>query len=232
MKNSLLSAAVMGLAVVAAQSNALFAQTPAEPSTSGKPQTSKATPQEPVPEKTSDKAEKKDFLNGALPKWLHIGGTIRGRWEEGIVNLKGNVTDGYYLDRVRLDLTLAPAGWFSVYAQLQDTRVWGYNHGVPAGTMQDPFDLRQGYVQLGGGEGSGQWVRAGRQEVIYGAGRVMSSSDWETQERPTTRFEAPFTVRASRSSLLRVLCSIPISGVSTGIRLVSISMAATTPSPK
>jgi hypothetical protein len=122
-------------------------------------------------------------LNDALPNWLRINGSIRGRWEDGIVTMKGNVTDGYYLDRIRLDVALVPTSWFSVFAQLQDTRAWGYNHGVPPASLQDPFDLRQGYVQLGGGEGRGQWVRVGRQEVMLGAGHIFTSLDWSNTAR-------------------------------------------------
>jgi hypothetical protein len=177
MKNWLLSTAILGLAVVAAQPGALSAQTQAGSST--------MTGDSRIPKtvRSDNNGTRKDFLNEVLPKWLRIGGSIRGRWEDGIVNTKGNVTDGYYLDRIRMDVTLVPTPWLTVFAQLQDTRVWGYDHGLPAGSMQDPFDLRQGYIQWGGGESRGEWVRIGRQEVVYGAGRIVSNSDWSNTGR-------------------------------------------------
>ena len=127
--------------------------------------------------------DKKGVLNKELPAWLRISGVIRGRWEDGIVTMKGNVTDGYYLDRVRLDVVASPTSWLSVFAELQDTRAWGYDHGVPSASLQDPFDLRQGYVQLGGGETRGQWLRVGRQEVMLGAGRIFTALDWSNSAR-------------------------------------------------
>src|ERR1035438_2983642 len=112
MKNGLFFAAMLGLAVVAAQPEALSAQTPA-PSTT-------------LADKSPDK---KGILNAALPPWLLISGSIRGRWEDGFVAMKGDVQDAYYLDRIRLNVALIPTSWFSIVAELQDTRAWGYDHG-------------------------------------------------------------------------------------------------------
>jgi hypothetical protein len=165
MKNGLLFATMLGLAVVAAQPE-MSAQT--------QPASTTLTDQFP---------HKKGILNAALPPWLRLSGSIRGRWEDGFVSMKGDVQDAYYLDRVRLNVALIPTSWLSVVAELQDTRAWGYNHGVPMASQQDPFDLRQGYIQLGGGETSGQWLRAGRQEVMLGAGRIFTSLDWSNNGR-------------------------------------------------
>jgi hypothetical protein len=44
--------------------------------------------------------------------------------------------------------------------------------------MQDPFDLRQAYIQIGNPEGSAPMFRIGRQELAYGAGRLIASGEW------------------------------------------------------
>jgi hypothetical protein len=165
MKNTALYSAVMALAVVAASPGACKAQTQSPSS------------QEAKDTKTSSAAKpaQKNTLDGILPKWLRIGASIRGRFEDGIV---GTRQDTYYLNRVRLDVSVLPTSWLNFFVQVQDTRVWGYDLGQPAGSLQNPFDLRQAYVMVGGGESSGQWIRFGRQEIQYGAGRIFSTGDW------------------------------------------------------
>jgi len=133
---------------------------------------------------TRVKQPPKDMLDAVLPNWLRISVTARGRWEDGVTNMVGNVTDNYYLSRLRLDVQVKPVSWLSFYTQIQDARAMNYDKGQPAASMQDPLDLRLAYVQLGNsGEGSGQWIRVGRQEIQYGNQRIFGNGDWSNAGR-------------------------------------------------
>ena len=135
---------------------------------------------DPQTSKTADQTAKVAPPNGSLlPGWLRINASIRGRIEDNITGMKGDVTDTYYLNRIRLDVSVVPLSWLSFFTQLQDARVFGgYTPGPPSGSFEDPFDLRQGWVQLGKSEESGQSIRFGRQEIIYGDGRIIGPGDW------------------------------------------------------
>lgn len=174
MNGRFICTSVFGLALAAIAPNALRAQTQSTPNQLAK---DSKTEQVAKPAPAATPAQK-GVLDDSLPKWLRITGTIRGRWEDTIVAMKGNVNDGAYLNRVRLDITVQPTPWLTLVGQVQDTRDWGYNHGVPSAALQNPLDLRVAYVQLGGGESRGQWIRAGRQELLYGAGRLFSAGEW------------------------------------------------------
>ena len=121
----------------------------------------------------------KGLLSDTLPRWLRVGATIRGRWErpEGSSFVAGGA-DSYYLDRMRLSVAAGPLPWLKLFAEGQDTRAWGYSQGSAPASMRDPWELRQGYVELGGGESRGAFVRFGRQEVGLGAGRLVSPGEW------------------------------------------------------
>ena len=170
---------VFSLALATLCSNLLRAENQSTPNQLAK---DNKTEQAAKPAKTATPAQK-GVLDDSLPKWLRISGAIRGRWEDTIVGAKGNVNDASYLNRIRLDVMVRPTPWLSFFGQVQDARDWGYNHGVPPASLQNSLDLRQGYVQLGGGESRGQWIRAGRQELVYGAGRLFSSGDWSNSAK-------------------------------------------------
>src|SRR5579859_6521382 len=62
-------------------------------------------------------------LNRELPKWISFGWEERFRYE-GYHNsgFKLNNNDSYLLVRSRLLMTIRPAAWFKVSAQVQDAR--------------------------------------------------------------------------------------------------------------
>jgi hypothetical protein len=123
------------------------------------------------------------FLNSSpfwnLPKWLQISGQIRGRAEFPSGTSLTNATSGeYYLSRIRLDLGIKPTEWLRFFAQTQDARVAGYQVSPAPSTVDNPIDLRQAYVELGGEVAHGIAVRVGRQELAFGGERLIGPADW------------------------------------------------------
>lgn len=114
-----------------------------------------------------------------LPAWLQLGGQIRGRLEypsgTSVVN---DAASSYYLSRIRLDLGLKPASWLRFFAQAQDARALSYATSPAPNTVYNPVDLRQAYVELRREGDIGVTLRAGRQELIFGAERLVGTSDW------------------------------------------------------
>lgn len=119
-------------------------------------------------------------LAAELPPWLKVGGEIRGRIDNvfGVSGIAGR-DNSYYLHRLRLNTTLSPAAWLRLVAQFQDSRELGYDRSPVPYTVADPHDLRQGYVELGGGGSESPWaVRVGRQPLVFGDMRLVSTSNW------------------------------------------------------
>ena len=114
-----------------------------------------------------------------LPGWLKLGLEIRGR-SDNYENLNGvaGFDDSYYLHRVRLTSTVTIRPWFRIVTQTQDTRVAGYGRSPVPYSVADFLDLRQGYVELGTAQ-EGPWgVIVGRQPLIFGDMRLVSTSNW------------------------------------------------------
>lgn len=126
---------------------------------------------------SSAAAEQPPAESSSWPKWLKFGLLERNRMEAPFgVGFKKGADQLYDLNRLRFDITIKPESWLQFVVQGQDTRAFAYKN--PAGSMQDPVDLRQAYVQLGDGERSGISTRVGRQEMNYAGGWLISSSDW------------------------------------------------------
>ncbi|MGB6942668.1 MAG: alginate export family protein [Bryobacteraceae bacterium] len=114
-----------------------------------------------------------------LPPWIQIGGQIRGRFE-GVsgTSIINNSPDNYYASRLRIELGFKPTSWLRFFAQGQDTRVGAYNKSPAPSTLYDPLDLRQGYVELNFEGKTSVRFRAGRQEMAFGAERLIGPADW------------------------------------------------------
>jgi hypothetical protein len=114
-----------------------------------------------------------------LPRWLQLGGQIRGRFENPSgTSLIDASPDTYYLSRIRLDLGIVPVPWLKFFVQAQDARVGGYNTAPAPNTIYNPMDLRQGYVALNFEGTVSVGLRAGRQELIFGGERLIGPADW------------------------------------------------------
>jgi len=78
--------------------------------------------------------------------------------------------------RIRLQM-MARYKWLTVFAQLQDVRLWGFESNTS--TNEANTDLHQGYVEMGGkNEKVLGWIRAGRQEINWGNQRLIGALNW------------------------------------------------------
>ena len=107
-----------------------------------------------------------------------FSGEFRSRVEGGFGNdFALTPRDVYVLTRTRLGLAFKPTSWLRFYGEAQDARAMFYK--VPPGTsVDDPFDWRQGWVEIGQAEGPGMRLRIGRQDMTLGSGRLVGSGDW------------------------------------------------------
>ena len=114
-----------------------------------------------------------------LPSWLQLGGQIRGRFEvPSGTSLTSNAQDGYYASRLRLSVAVQPTLWLRFGFEAQDARTAGYNSSRAPTTLYNPFDIRQAYIAVSH-EGPVNFnLRAGRQELAFGAERILGPADW------------------------------------------------------
>ena len=123
-------------------------------------------------------------LQELLPGWLQIGGQARGRFDDPRgIGYNPDVSNGYYVERIRLDIMVRPLAQLRFYVQAQDSRAWGYDNRAVMNSIQNPVDLRQGYVDYVSNESRGVQMRIGRQEMRLGAGRLVDSPDWSNVSR-------------------------------------------------
>jgi hypothetical protein len=111
-----------------------------------------------------------------------------------------NSFDPYLLSRLRLNVGVQPVKWLKFYVEAQDTRALGYN-GTPTAAMQDPHDIRAGYVELNTGEGQGFMIRAGRQEMPLGSQRFFSTSPWSNTSKSFDAIRAAYALPGVRVDL-------------------------------
>ncbi len=118
-------------------------------------------------------------LNNRLPKWLRFDGEYRARLEEGLTGkiFHANTGDTYFLNRVRLGVTIRPSEWLKFHVEGQDVRAFDKNPPRSSG-FYDLFDLRQAYMEVGDTEKGTLALRAGRQTFYWGEGRLVAESLW------------------------------------------------------
>jgi alginate export protein len=118
-------------------------------------------------------------LNSHLPKWLHFDSEYRVRLEEGLAGkiFHANTGDTYFMNRVRLGVTIRPSDWLKFHLEGQDARAFDKNSPRSSG-FYDLFDLRQAYMELGDTEKGRFALRAGRQIFYWGEGRLVADSLW------------------------------------------------------
>jgi hypothetical protein len=114
-----------------------------------------------------------------LPRWLTVGGEIRGRTEFNTgVGFTEN-DSSFHLHRARLDFGIRLHQKVRFSVQIQDSRApgWDLTPTAPAG-VASRADLRLMNVQFGdAGEGTLEVV-AGRQALAFGSKRLISTSNW------------------------------------------------------
>jgi hypothetical protein len=122
--------------------------------------------------------------NKHLPKWLQVSGEYRVRSEEHTAySFTPAANDAYALSRARLNLDLTPTSWFHAYVQAQDSEALGIDRTHATGSYKDVFDLRQAYADFRNGEKGWIRLRVGRQEMQFGAQRMVGISDWSNTAR-------------------------------------------------
>ena len=123
-------------------------------------------------------------LNQVLPEWLRLNMEYRVRVEgfEG-GGFRLNNEDEYELSRLRMNATVRPLSWMKFQFQGQDS--WSPNrnqqpHGPP---LEDRMDLRVGFLELGDMEKGKVAVRAGRQSITMGEGRLIGDPNYSNTGR-------------------------------------------------
>lgn len=115
---------------------------------------------------------------------------LRGEWRENNYDFNsgvGDITDDtWLLSRLRLGVDWKPARWLHFYVEGQDTREFFSERPNVLGQFgaegDDSFDLRQAYAEIGDVK-HGLSAKIGRQTMIYGDKRLISSSDWGNASR-------------------------------------------------
>lgn len=125
------------------------------------------------------------YINSQSPSWLSLSGEFQFRYEgrQGLGYVEG-ADDHYGLARTRINIGVRPTPWLQFYFQGQDSRAPGIRDGAHNnGVFRDPFDVRQAYVKINGGEGSPVAFTAGRQLLNYGDQRLIGPLDWTNTSR-------------------------------------------------
>jgi hypothetical protein len=136
-----------------------------------------------APDKTESPSPLVSF-NRALPNCLRFSGEFRDRVEgRTAYGFRSRANDGYDLTRFRLNLELTPRKWLRGFVQAQDARAPGIDPIRLNTTLKDIFDLRQAYLQVKNGENGRVSLLVGRQELIYGAERLVGALDWNNTAR-------------------------------------------------
>jgi hypothetical protein len=129
------------------------------------------------------------FYDGKLT--FDVQERIRGELRDNNFdfNSANNVAtdDVWLLQRLRLGVMVKPDSWIKAYVQGQDTREFeSKRKRVPfvlGAEGDDPFDLRQGYVEVGDPAKFPLIAKVGRQELIYGDERLIGAFDWNNFSR-------------------------------------------------
>lgn len=120
--------------------------------------------------------------NSTPPSWLHFSGDERVRLESISGQGFKDIGDLYLLNRLRLNLDIRPLRWLRFSFQAEDSRVFGQNAQPAPASQKNALDLRLGYLQIGGDEGLAT-LRAGRQGLDFGEGRLLADPNWSNVGR-------------------------------------------------
>jgi hypothetical protein len=140
-------------------------------------------------------------IKAFLERTVKFQGSVRARWEGGYgSDFALTPADSYGLTRIRLGVAFQPTSFLRLYGEGQDARAEFYKT-VPSSSYVDPFDFRQGYVEVGAIEGNGVKLRAGRQDMVLGSGRLLSTGDWSNVTKTFDIVRAYVTTKPVNLSL-------------------------------
>ncbi len=176
--NRLLSSYIIVLALILCVSSAAWAQaTPPPPASQDKP----AEPAKPPAQEKPD-----GTVFQSLAKKVSIDGQIRLRAEyrdpiaySSVALL--NEDDDLYLLRLRLNIKFAVNDTIDVFVQPQDSRTFGQETGVADNDKN--LDLHQGWIEIRNIGEVPLTLKAGRFEMLYGDGRIISAAEWSNVAR-------------------------------------------------
>ncbi|HJQ54398.1 MAG TPA: alginate export family protein [Gemmatimonadaceae bacterium] len=120
--------------------------------------------------------------NAVLP-WGSIGGQIRVRAESySGGGFQPDNSDAYLLTRILLNARVRPTASTSLFVEGMDARGPWKNKTPVGAPFRDHADLRQLYAQIGADKAP-TFLRAGRQELFYGDGRLVGPLLWANTAR-------------------------------------------------
>lgn len=130
-----------------------------------------------------------EMINGRLPKQIKVDLQFRHRYEQRNnfdFNDAVDDEDGFNLYRTRLDISLLPVDDVKIFIQFQDARIADDHFGDKT-TFENYMDIRQAYGEvrnlqkiMGMEDGplTNLGFRGGRQELVYGAQRLIGGFNW------------------------------------------------------
>ncbi len=126
------------------------------------------------------------LINEHLPKWINVDLEFRHRFEyQDNLDFNDSVDDtmGFNLYRTRLNIALLPVEHFKLFTQFQDARIANSDFENKT-SYENYMDVRQFYVEasklgsLPEAHLSNVGIRGGRQELSYGAQRLLGGFNW------------------------------------------------------
>lgn len=151
-----------------------------------------------------------DWLREQEPYFTHVdlGGQFRARYVDQTyfavpsagataVDFRANTPQSendFLFLRTRIHTGYSPTDWLSILGEGQNSSSTGDKRN-PNPQSDGPFDLHQGFVQLGGTKDLPLSLKVGRQELSYGDERLIGAFDWDNIGRSfdaaKLRFEQP-----------------------------------------
>ena len=118
-----------------------------------------------------------DFINEWLPKWVQLVGSIRLRYEDQDGIGFTSESDSHLLTQLWIGVKGQATPWLSFFGQAQDSEM--FFNGALAGKppYKDVWDLHQAWVQIGNAT-TPVAVEVGRQELNFGAQRLIGAAPW------------------------------------------------------
>ena len=134
--------------------------------------------------------------------YASFGGELRDRYENynhGTFGGGAQDRDGYNLSRLLLDADLHFGANFRVFAEGRGAWEEG-RLGGPRGRDRDEADLEQGFADfmLPFSKDSKLTVRIGRQELVFGAERLIGPADWNNARKNNDGVRVTFTSHNSQ----------------------------------
>lgn len=142
--------------------------------------------------KASDDFKTLKLKNGVK---VAFGGEYRLRFhdENNMASTRLNGEDNSFtLSRLRLYANIEAGDHVRIYAEALDARSFGENRPPRPIEANDP-DLLNGFIELRGKLAGGKaFARAGRQELLFGAQRLISPLDWGNTRRAFDGFSGGY----------------------------------------